>query len=82
MKMNNDTRRILRIIIPAVFTVLGAIAGYLYSSKVGCVTGACVIMSNPVVFTIYSGVIGFLIGSIFAPKDKVATSDTNQSDGE
>lgn len=49
-------------------TVLGAVGGYCYYRFVGCVSGICAITSNPWISTIYGGIIGALLGSVFAPK--------------
>lgn len=43
--------------------VLGMAAGYLYYRFVGCASGACIITSNPVISTLYGGLLGWLIGS-------------------
>lgn len=44
--------------------MLGLVAGYLYYRLVGCASGACAITSNPIVSTLYGGVLGGLIGSV------------------
>jgi hypothetical protein len=41
--------------------LLGAVAGYLYYFYIGCNNGHCPISSNPVISTVYGGVIGLLI---------------------
>jgi hypothetical protein len=48
-------------------TIAGAVGGYLYYLYVGCVSGTCLITSNPVISTIYGGVLGLLIGGILTP---------------
>ncbi len=50
--------------------VAGAIGGFLYYRFVGCVSGACPITSNPVISTVYGGVIGTLLGYIVIPGKK------------
>lgn len=45
--------------------VLGAIMGYLYWQKIGCVSGGCAITSSPINSTIYGSVMGGLLFSIF-----------------
>ena len=40
----------------------GAGAGFLYYFFVGCAGGACPISSNPVISTLYGGVIGLVLG--------------------
>lgn len=49
-------------------TVLGAVGGYCYYRFVGCVSGTCAITSNPLISTIYGGIIGALLSSVVAPK--------------
>jgi hypothetical protein len=48
--------------------LLGAVAGYLYYFYIGCNNGHCPISSNPVISTVYGGVIGLLIA--FPAKSK------------
>jgi hypothetical protein len=43
------------------FPVIGCVIGFLYYRLVGCSTGTCPITSNPVISTVYGGVIGLLI---------------------
>lgn len=50
-----------------ILTVIGAVGGYLYYRFVGCASGACAITSNPVISTVYGGVLGGLIGAQFTP---------------
>ena len=40
--------------------ILGAIIGYAYYFYIGCLSGACVISSKPVVSTLYFAVLGGL----------------------
>jgi hypothetical protein len=44
---------------------IGAAAGYLYYKFIGCVTGTCVITSNPVRSTIYFSVMCSLFFGMF-----------------
>jgi len=44
---------------------LGAIAGYLYWQQVGCSSGTCMITSKPLNSTIYGGVMGALLFTLF-----------------
>jgi len=46
---------------------VGAVGGYLFYRFVGCATGACILTSNPVVSTVYGGLIGGLLGNILRP---------------
>lgn len=52
----------MRIGLPAV----GALGGYAYYYFIGCYSGTCPITSNPLISTIYGGVIGLL----FIPRKK------------
>ena len=49
---------------------LGMAGGYLYYAKVGCLSGTCLITSNPIVSTLYGLVFGLLIASIFSKSNK------------
>jgi hypothetical protein len=53
-----------------ILAVIGAIGGFLYYRFVGCVSGACLITSNPYISTVYGGVLGLLIGYIVTPSKK------------
>lgn len=48
--------------------LIGAIAGYVYYAKVGCVSGTCAITSNPWMSIIWGGIIGYLVSGIFKRK--------------
>ena len=50
--------------------IAGAIGGYTYYSLVGCSTGSCAITSNPIISTLYFGVMGGLFVSIVLPNNK------------
>jgi len=52
--------------------VIGAIGGYIYYSKVGCLSGSCLITSNPFMSVVWGGVMGYLLANIFSPKKKEA----------
>ncbi len=56
-----DRSRFFRIIL----TVLGALAGYLYSMFI-CATPVCAITSNLIILTVYCGVLGFLFADAAA----------------
>lgn len=69
MKIN--AKRIIRHI---VFTLSGALIGYLLYLWVGCPTGTCAITSNPVSAMIYMSLVGWLISlSISKGCDKCNT---------
>ncbi|MFM7726051.1 MAG: hypothetical protein ACKO7B_05085 [Flavobacteriales bacterium] len=56
---------------------LGAVAGYLYYSLVGCATGGCMISSNPFVSTLYGAMMG-LVAVGWPETKKVNTSTNNE----
>jgi hypothetical protein len=49
--------------------IVGAIAGYMYWSFVGCSSGTCTITSKPLNSTLYGALMGGLLFGIFQ-KDK------------
>ncbi len=49
---------------------VGMVVGYFYSFSIGCESGSCAITSNPKNSTLYGGMMGGLLFSIFK-KDKV-----------
>lgn len=51
---------ILRLLLGA---VLGSVAGFAYYKFIGCSTGTCPLTSNPIISTIYGGVLGALVAS-------------------
>lgn len=53
--------------------LVGALAGFLYWNYIGCLSGTCAITSKPINSTLYGGVLGGLIFSLFK-KDKKQTS--------
>jgi hypothetical protein len=55
--------------ITSVGIFIGAIAGYLYYSYIGCVSGSCAITSKPLNSTLYGSLMGGLLFNIFV-KDK------------
>jgi len=52
-------------IITIVGIIIGAVGGYFYWLKTGCSSGACPITSSPVMSTVWGGVMGGLILSLF-----------------
>jgi hypothetical protein len=52
----------------------GAVLGYLYYYYIGCYSGHCPISSDPLISTLYGGVIGFLIA---LPGKKRINEDKN-----
>ncbi len=58
MSRENKTR-VFKI---ALGLVLGGLAGFAYTSYVGCATGHCPITSNPVISTAWGAGVGGLLG--------------------
>lgn len=58
------------IIITAIGIVVGAVAGYLYYSYVGCVSGTCAITSKPLNSTLYGALMGGLVFNMFVKSPK------------
>lgn len=54
----------------AIFTILGAVAGFLYYKYVGCVSGTCPITSNPWTSIGYGTVVGLVLGWNNPSKEK------------
>jgi hypothetical protein len=50
--------------------VLGAIAGYIYYIKIGCVSGTCPLTSNPYMSILWGAVIGYFIADLIPIKKK------------
>lgn len=55
---------IKRNIVPLIFTLLGAVAGFLYWKFVGCKTGSCPIKSNWYLMVLYGVLAGYLVGDL------------------
>ena len=51
---------------PVLFTLGGALAGLAYYFLVGCNSGSCAIASNPIVTSVYVGIIGLVLSGVFA----------------
>jgi hypothetical protein len=45
--------------------IIGAISGYIYYVRVGCVTGTCAITSNPWMSAGWGAVLGYLVFDMF-----------------
>lgn len=58
-----------------IFSILGAIAGYLYYAFVGCKSGTCLITSKPINSTMYGLIVGGLIGFELKTKKKPKQND-------
>lgn len=46
---------------PVLFTVLGAVAGFLYYYYVGCASGSCAITGNPYASAAFGGFFGYFL---------------------
>lgn len=49
---------------------LGALAGYLYYSYIGCASGTCAITSKPLNATLYGSLMGGLVFNMFVKKER------------
>lgn len=58
---------------------LGALAGYAYYYFVGCASGSCPISSNPLISTVYVGVMGALLGAGSAKKKKIHNNEYSET---
>jgi hypothetical protein len=57
-------------VIALVGLLLGAIGGYIYYLKVGCVSGTCAISSNPWMSAAWGGAFGYLVFDMFNGRKK------------
>ncbi len=53
--------------------IVGALGGYLYYVKVGCVSGTCPITSDPTNSTLYGALMGYLLFSLFVKSPRKET---------
>ncbi|MBY0537657.1 MAG: hypothetical protein K2P88_17505 [Chitinophagaceae bacterium] len=51
--------------IPLIGAGVGMIAGFFYWKFIGCSSGTCMITSKPLNSTVYFGVMGYLVFSLF-----------------
>ena len=61
--------------------IIGAIGGYIYYARVGCVSGTCAITSNPWLSTAWGGAFGYLLFDMLKglrKKEKSSVSNTSQ----
>lgn len=58
------------ILITGIGILAGAIAGYLYYTNIGCVSGTCAITSKPLNSTLYGSLMGGLLFNMFVPNKK------------
>ncbi len=50
--------------------IAGALGGYIYYAKVGCLSGTCPITSDPTNSMLYGALMGFLLFSLFQKDPK------------
>lgn len=55
---------------------IGALIGFIYYSKIGCISGTCAITSSPVNSTLYGALLGYLFIGLFK-KDKIQKDEKN-----
>jgi hypothetical protein len=65
--MKKYSNILLKRVVPV---LLGGVAGYLYYFYIGCNSGHCPISSDPLISTVYGGVIGLLVAIPAKPKKK------------
>ena len=60
--------------------LVGALGGYIYYAKVGCLTGTCPITSDPTNSMLYGALMGFLLFSLFtkSPKEELTKEDADK----
>lgn len=68
--MNNKTRKLPGVFLPAALTLAGAAAGWLYYRYVGCAAGVCPVASSPWLSSGFGGVSGLLLGLALQPESK------------
>jgi hypothetical protein len=82
-ELNNSTHGLKKRIfkkfplITIIGIIIGALGGYLYYAKVGCVSGTCAITSNPWISTAWGGAFGYLIFDIIKGKKSRKEPDQN-----
>ncbi|MBN2175993.1 MAG: hypothetical protein JW731_17820 [Bacteroidales bacterium] len=57
--------------------ILGAVGGYIYYAKVGCVSGTCAITSNPWMSAAWGAAFGYLVFDMFSGKKTSKASESN-----
>ena len=62
--------------------ISGAIGGYIYYVKVGCVSGTCPLASNPYLSILWGAAMGYLVGDMFTKRKPAATSVNKEVPGE
>lgn len=62
--------------------LVGALGGYIYYAKVGCLTGNCPITSDPANSMLYGALMGFLLFSMFTKSPKKTPIEQNIEENE
>ena len=58
--------------------LVGALGGYIYYIKVGCLSGTCPITSDSTNSMLYGALMGFLLFSLFTKKPKEELTEENR----
>ena len=53
--------------------IIGSIIGYAYYHQIGCVSGTCMITSEPVNSTLYGAIMGGLLFGMYKKENKIKT---------
>ncbi|MEZ5084018.1 MAG: DUF6132 family protein [Bacteroidales bacterium] len=61
---------------------IGAIGGYIYYSKIGCISGTCAITSNPWMSTLWGAAFGYLVFDMFAKRKKGEIENHNTQESK
>lgn len=67
-KQNNMNKKV--VLISTLGVIIGCVAGYTYYYYVGCASGTCAITSKPLNSTLYGGLMGGLLFSMFVKEKK------------
>lgn len=63
-KFKNIEQLVKKNVLPLIFTLVGAVGGFLYWKFVGCKTGSCPIKSNWYLMVLYGVLAGYLVGDL------------------
>ena len=60
--------------------LVGALGGYIYYVKVGCLSGTCPITSDPTNSVLYGALMGFLLFNLFtkSPKKELTEQEVDK----
>jgi hypothetical protein len=68
--MNDVIRFAKKHLLTLIGTGVGLLGGFLYWNFVGCTSGGCPITGNPVISSLWGGMIGGLFFNMFEKKSK------------